>query len=279
MSNVLVLYNRFFMSESTSKIISLTIIISTCLLLVFGIIITRYIFLYQRKRYKHNQEIIELRESFTQTLLQSKIEIQEQTLDHISKEIHANFSHIVSLININLSGILPNCSPFIKDNILETKLLAKQLLSELKALSVSLNTDHIMKIGFVKSLENELNRLSKAKNYKITFSKTGEEKKLLPEQEIILFRLCQEVLNNILKHSKAKSISASLNYSSSFFKLEIIDDGLGFDLKNVLQKTGETESTGLINIQKRAKLINADISINSTLGVGTKIIIEIPLNP
>jgi signal transduction histidine kinase len=267
------------MSESTSKIISLTIIISTCLLLVFGIIITRYIFLYQRKRYKHNQEIIELRESFTQTLLQSKIEIQEQTLDHISKEIHANFSHIVSLININLSGILPNCSPFIKDNILETKLLAKQLLSELKALSVSLNTDHIMKIGFVKSLENELNRLSKAKNYKITFSKTGEEKKLLPEQEIILFRLCQEVLNNILKHSKAKSISASLNYSSSFFKLEIIDDGLGFDLKNVLQKTGETESTGLINIQKRAKLINADISINSTLGVGTKIIIEIPLNP
>jgi len=264
------------MPVSPSQIISLIIIISTGLLLIFGIIITRYIFLYQRKRYRHQKEVIELRETFTKTLLLSKLEIQEQTLDHISKELHANFSHLVSLININLSEILPQSSVEVRENILETKSLAKHLLSELKALSVSLNSDHIMNIGFVKALDNELIRLGKTKKYQIEFNKTGKSYRLPPDQEIILFRLCQEILNNILKYSKAKSITAILNYSEFFFELEIADDGIGFELETIIQQTAEKESTGLLNMQKRAKLINADILIDSQLSKGTKIKITVP---
>src|SRR5205085_4739409 len=140
---------------------------------------------------------------FSQTLHQSKLEIQEQILDHIAKELHANFSHLVSLININLAEILTQSNPGIKENIIETKSLAKQLLSELKALSASLNTDHIMHIGFAKALDNELNRLSKTKKIQVTFTRSGEEYRLPPEHEIILFRLCQEILNNIVQYSKA----------------------------------------------------------------------------
>src|SRR5882757_5249560 len=115
------------MQTSSSQIISLVIIISTLLLLIFGGIIVRYIFLYQRKKDRHNQEVARLGEVFNNTLLQSKLEIQEQTLDHIAKELHANFSHLVSLININLSEILPQSSNEMKENIMETKALAKQL--------------------------------------------------------------------------------------------------------------------------------------------------------
>ncbi len=264
------------MPASSSQIISLTIIISTCLLLIFGIIITRYIFLYQKKRYRHQQEVLELRETFTQTLLQSKIEIQEQTLDHISKELHANFSHLVSLININLSEILPHSSGETKDNILETKSLAKQLLSELKALSASLNTDHIMKIGFVSALENEINRLGKSKKYQISFTKSGEEYRLSPDKEIILLRLCQEALNNILKYAKANSITILLEYTDATLKIEISDDGVGFDPEEVNRLSAEKQSTGLLNMQKRANLINAEFLIFSQPGKGTKINISIP---
>lgn len=63
------------MSTSSSEVLSLTIIITTLLLLFFGIIVVRYIFLYQRKRYRHEQEIVDMRETFKQTLLQSKLEI------------------------------------------------------------------------------------------------------------------------------------------------------------------------------------------------------------
>lgn len=231
--------------------------------------------MYQSKRFRHQKELLELREAFNQTLLQSKLEIQESTLDHISKELHANFSHLVSLININLSAILPQSSPDMKESILETKSLAKQLLSELKALSASLNTDHIMQIGFIKAYDNELNRLRKIKSYTITFTKIGEEFRLLPEQEIILFRLCQEVLNNIIKYSKASSIRTTISYSQNLLNLEISDNGVGFDMETVLQESAEKESTGLINIKKRASLINASIAINSSFGKGTTVSITI----
>jgi signal transduction histidine kinase len=219
---------------------------------------------------------MEMREAFGRTLLQSRLEIQEQTLDHIAKELHANFSHLVSLININLSEILPQSASHVQDSIMETKSLAKQLLSELKALSASLNTDHIMQIGFVKAFNNELNRLGNNKRFQVTFTRTGNEYRLKPEEEIILFRLCQEVLNNILKYSKAVSVKASLNYSPNLFTLEIYDDGIGFDPDEAIAQSAEKDSTGLFNIRKRARLIGGDARISSRPGEGTLVAISIP---
>jgi signal transduction histidine kinase len=264
------------METSSSQIVSLTVIITTALLLFFSWIIIRYIFLYQRKRFQHRQEIIELREAFHQHLLQSKLEIQEQTLDHIAKELHANFSHLVSLININLSTILPQSSSEVKESILETKSLAKQLLSELKALSASLNTDHIMQIGFGKALENELKRLVNTKKFEVSFTKTGAEFNLPPEHEIILFRLCQEILNNVLKHARAACINVLLTYSADFFILEIADNGTGFEVDEIFKNGAEKGSTGLVNIRKRALLIKAELALESKIGLGTTYRIRIP---
>jgi signal transduction histidine kinase len=255
---------------------SLTIIISTILVLSLSIAIIYFLFLYQRKRFRHQQELLEMREAFSQVLLQSKLAIQEQTLDHISKELHANFSHLVSLININLSEILPQTSADQRENIIETKSLAKQLMSELRALSANLNTDHIIHIGFVKALDNELSRLAKTRKYEVVITKTGEEYRMLPEHEIILFRLCQEVLNNIVKYAKASKVSASLFFSSDFFILTLADNGSGFNVEEALKQSGEKQSTGLLNIRKRAVLINAEFNIVSNFGGGTVVTINIP---
>ncbi|WP_143822274.1 sensor histidine kinase [Mucilaginibacter pedocola] len=210
-------------------------------------------------------------------MLQSKLEIQEQTLDHISKELHANFSQLVSLININLAEILPQSSDSMKESVAETKSLAKQLLSELKALSASLNTDHIIHIGFAKAFDNELNRLIKTKRFTVTSSKTGEEFRLRPEHEIILFRLCQEVLNNVIQYAQANVITAALTYSDGLFKLEIADDGVGFDVEKAILERAKKESTGLLNMQKRARLIDAEVDIKSVPGLGTNVIITVPV--
>lgn len=264
------------MSTLSSEAILITIIVTTFLILLFAVIIVRFIFLYQSKRYRHEKEVVQLRESFSQTLLQSKLEIQEQTLDHISKELHANFSHLVSLININLSEILPYGSGEMKDSIVETKSLAKHLLSELKALSASLNTDHIMHIGFANAFGNELDRLKKIKKYQINISMSGKPYRFSPEHEIILFRLCQEVLNNIVKYAKATIVSITMDYQSDLFQLKISDNGIGFDIDKALSQNAQKESTGIINIRKRARLINATVLINSKENEGTSVEITIP---
>lgn len=255
---------------------TLTIVVSTILVLSLSIAIIYFLFHYQRKRFRHQQELLEIREAFNKTLLQSKLAIQEQTLDHISKELHANFSHLISLININLAEILPQSSLTHRDNLLETKSLAKQLMSELKALSASLNTDHIIHIGFAKALENELSRLAKTKKYEIVVTRSGEEYRLLAEHEIILFRLCQEVLNNVVRYAKASKVSTSLSYLPDHFMLTIADDGTGFNVEEALRQSGEKQSTGLLNISKRAAMISAVFGISSHNGEGTVVTINIP---
>jgi signal transduction histidine kinase len=264
------------MRSTYSETIAVTIIVSTALLLLFGGVIVYFLFLYQRRKYRHLREVTDLREVFSTTLLQSKLEIQEQTLDHIAKELHANFSHLVSLININLSELLPNSSGEMKENIIETKSLAKQLMRELKAISASLNTDHIKHIGFERALKNELERLRKTKRYLITFVKEGEGYRVPSEHEIILFRLCQEVLNNIVKYSKASCVNILITYNTGILKLKIVDNGIGFDLDTAFQESANKESTGLLNIRKRAKLINATVVIDSIIGKGTTFLITLP---
>jgi signal transduction histidine kinase len=255
---------------------SLTIIISTLLVLSFSAAIVYFLFLYQRKKFRHQQELVEIREAFNHVLLQSKLAIQEQTLNHISKELHANFSHLVSLININLAEILPQTPPEQRENIIETKSLAKQLMAELKALSANLNTDHIIHIGFVQALQNELNRLAKTGRYDVSITKAGEEYRMQPEHEIILFRLCQEVLNNVVKYAKASRVTSSLSFAADNFVLTIADNGAGFDVEEAMRQSGEKQSTGMLNMKKRASLINADLHIASNNDDGTIVTINIP---
>ncbi|WP_299886947.1 ATP-binding protein [uncultured Lacinutrix sp.] len=263
------------MSTSNSEI-TVTIVISTILLLLFVAVIIYFLFKHQYKRHLHNKEIIELKESFNKILLNSKIEIQEQTLDHISKELHSNISQSASLININLSEILMKCNDDNKENVIETKHLAKQLLSELKSISTALNTDYIMKIGFSRALEKELERVSKSMKYPAIITKNGNAFKLNPEKGIILFRLCQEVINNIINYANATRIIVNLNYAANELVLEIEDNGIGFNINNTKEQIDKKGSTGMINMNKRAKVINATLSISSEINKGTKVSIRIP---
>jgi signal transduction histidine kinase len=260
---------------NSSEIIILTIVISLLFLLAVGFFAARYVFLYQKKRFQHQQEVTELKDAFSKTLLQSKLEIQEQTLDHIAKELHANVGQLVSYVQIGLEELSILTTDKIREKTLETRVVAAQLFTEIKALSASFNTDHITHIGFVKALRNELNRWSKAKNYTESFTITGEEYPLPTGDEIILFRLCQEVLNNIVKYADATAIHITLQYSPHLFSLSIADNGIGFDLEQALQQSAEKESTGIVNIKKRAKLINATVAIETAPNNGTKFIIEI----
>lgn len=253
------------------------ILASTLIILLFASVVIRYIFLYQRRRFKHQQEMLEMREAFNQTLLESKLQIQEDTLKHVAEELHANAQHQVSLINIYLTEMLDKSTPEQRDSIKETKDIAKQLMSDLKGLSAGLNTNHIMKIGFTSALEKELGRLAKTKKFITHFNKTGEEYRLRTDHEIILFRMCQEILNNIVHYSEAKTITISLNYSPGLFTLEIKDDGIGFNIEETMNNSGEKDSTGLMNMHNRAKLIDATLHIRSEQNKGAGFTITIPI--
>lgn len=247
------------------------VLFGTILLLTLGAVIISFVFLYQRKKYRHNQEVTQIRENFAREMLHSKTEIQEQTLQHIASEIHDNFNPTLSVINLNLASVLPSVDEPVKETIADTKSLVKQLMAEMRALSATLNTDQLSRIGFSKALEQYTDRIRKSGFFELIITSEGEPFRLPSNKEIILFRMCQEILNNIVKHSGATQITVQNRFSLGHLQVTISDNGKGFDTRKIISETTQQDGSGLRNLRNRALAIEADLDIQSSEGQGTSI--------
>ena len=251
------------MTKIDGDIISILIIFFFFLILIFFVVITlavRY-----RKRRRENEE---MRVRFSEQLLASKVEIQEQTLQHVSRELHDNLGQVASLIKINLNTVQLKNPEAAEVKLSNTKDLVKQLIMDLKHLSVSLSTDKINKIGLVQALKLEEEKLLKTGLFVTELTYPDNMPVIDAEKEIIIYRMVQEILNNTIKHSGATTISLIVQYTNGMLTLVISDDGTGFDVAKKLSETAEM-GNGLLNLKGRAKVINATYDIDSQAGKGT----------
>jgi two-component system, NarL family, sensor kinase len=206
--------------------------------------------------------------------MQSQLEIHDQTLQNISYEIHDNIGQVASLIKINLNTLKLDNIEKATIKINDTKDLVRQLISDVKSLSASLGTDRIAKIGLIKAIEIEVERLNKTEQFVTKIIKEDDLPLLNNEKAILLYRMTQEILNNIVKHAQAKHITVLITNTANRFILAIKDNGIGFD---VAEKLNTKDGAGLSNLRNRAKLVNASVDIESTVDKGTKITIEMPI--
>lgn len=241
-------------------------------LLLAGLIIT-FLFFFQKKQQKNLLEKQQIQSQFAQTLLQSQLEIQEQTLNHISRELHDNLGQVASLIKINLNTLSFHDMEKAMAKIEDTKEITRQLISDIRALSVSLGADRIEETGLAIALETEVERINKSDAFEASFSQQGSIPELNQEKSVILYRMAQEILNNMIKHSRAKQLTILLQGLENLFILEFNDNGAGFDVNKIKQTGG----AGLRNLEHRARMINAKLHIESTPGKGTRVRIELPL--
>ncbi len=250
-----------------------TVIAGGAVMVMLVSIIIIAVIKYQNRIYKHRKEQEQLHAKFSQTLLESQLEIQEQTFRHISSELHDNLGQVASLIKLNLFTIELEDAENAKNKIENTKELTRQLLNDIKSLSVGLSSDRIAKTGLTQALVTEVDRLNKTGQFEATFSEEGHLAVLDNDKATILYRMVQEVLNNMVKHSRAKKISVFLSASEKLISLVLTDDGIGFIVSEKMNSGG----AGLLNLQKRAALIKAQLYVESSPGNGSKTTIELPL--
>jgi signal transduction histidine kinase len=258
--------------ESKKEIIILFIAgITICFVMLAYII--NFLFLYQKRKKILVKESEDLKLEFEQQLLLSQLEIKEQTLQHISQELHDNLGQVASLIKINLNTLSLQDTEKATAKIEHTKEITRQLITDIKALSVSLGADRIAQTGLVKALEIEVDRLNKTDAFEASFSQQGSIPELGQDKSVILYRMAQEILNNMVKHSGATHFDISVKGSENLFILEFNDDGEGFDVTTKKQSGG----AGLRNLENRARLINALLIMESKPGKGSRVRIELPI--
>jgi signal transduction histidine kinase len=243
----------------------MVLIIITSLVIVFFVV-------FQKRKNKLLLDQIKQQQAFEEEIALAQTETQEQTLKNIGWELHDNVGQLLSFASMQLSILKMQVSDDVKDKFKDTSEALKESLTEVRALSKTLNNEVVLNIGFEKSISNELNRLKKMKFTSAELKINGDKVEFTNRKhEIIVFRILQEFLSNSVKYSEAKNLSIALNYQPKSIIITAKDDGKGFNIDNV------EKGSGLINMKSRATLINASLDLNSKPNEGVELVINYPL--
>jgi len=249
------------------------VLISTTVFFTFlaGFIIY-FIVLYQKRQVQNRAEREVLEGNFKQEFLKARLEMQEQTFAHVSRELHDNINQVLSFVKLNLAMINDVPEPQ-QTKLNENRELIAHVITDLRDLSKSLSFEHITKQGLVKTIENEVNKLNKSGLIEAELIVKGDVYPLGEQRELVLFRIFQEVVNNTMKHSGAALLNICLEYIPELFNLTIGDDGVGFSANSLDHSRG----SGLMNIENRAAVIGAVAKIDSSPGNGCSVNVNLNL--
>jgi two-component system NarL family sensor kinase len=250
------------------------IIITTLFILILIFFIVFILFLYQRRHISYQKGLEILKSDFEKTLLTTQLEIQEQTFQNISREIHDNIGLSLTLAKLNLNTIDWNNAGHPQEKVGGSINFISRAIEDLSYISKALHTGFIEENGLLKALELEINKIQKLGIFNVRYDVTGSPVYMQTQKELVIFRIIQEVLNNCIKHAEATALEVLLNYQNDFVAIELNDNGKGFARKSTIDQTGK--GTGLMNIVKRAAYIDGTCQINSFPGKGTTVHLKIP---
>ncbi len=253
------------------------IILTTLIWLVFTGFIVIFIFQYHKRKLVHEREKAILNEQHIQDLLNTKQEIQKQTLADIGREIHDNIGQRLTLASIYANHIaFEDQYPKINQQISAISGILNESLAELRSLSKSLTSANAEFSDLKDLLDSECKRVNALNICVISCTLANTNFKISATIKTFILRIIQEFIQNSLKHANCTHIDMALNYGEQGLQIHVSDDGEGFDFNKY---TGtENKGIGLMNMKKRAELIGAEFAINSILNKGTTLKIFIPVN-
>ena len=241
------------------------------MLLLLGFLVFNVVW----QRAKSNKFIDErerMKLQFNEQLLRSQLEIQEQSFNTISMEIHDNVGQTLSLLKVQLN-IIEQKDILDKAMLAEAKVNAGKAMADLRDIAKSLSSNRIEQSTLAEMVEHELQRIGNTGIMQVAMHVKGLEKAVAAEKKLIVFRILQECFQNIIKHAGASQTQVYFDYQDQHLMVSVTDNGKGFD-----ENSDKTRSAGLgmQHMVGRAGIIGGSAQISSTINKGTTIIITTP---
>ena len=226
--------------------------------------------------YEENQRLLfNLREQEIKSM-NDALEVQENERRRIASDLHDRLGSMLSTVKIYFSSVeeqIDNQKEQNKEQYNKANSLLDEACEEVRKISHNLISGELVKFGLVSALNQMVKTIEDAGSLKIKMLALGMQNRLDSSVEIMLHRIIQELMNNILKHSKASEVLVQLNRTENNLNIVIEDNGVGFNIESAKTKDG----MGLKNIETRVKKLNGKVFIDSGKGRGTTTIIDIPV--
>lgn len=204
------------------------------------------------------------------------IKAQEDERKRVSQDLHDGVGQMLYSILISLKSIKRITSDEkVLNHIKEIEGLTSSTMNEVKNIAHMLRPSALDDLGFIPAIRSHIEKFAKTFNIEVDLHIDGSQKRVAPEIETALFRICQEALNNAAKYSNATSIDVIILIIENQIELSVVDNGEGFDLEEI--SNSHNQGLGLFGMQERAEIVNGKTTIISNKGLGTIIHVAIPI--
>ncbi|WP_298416843.1 sensor histidine kinase [uncultured Kordia sp.] len=221
------------------------------------------------------QKVSELLKNQEMKSINAMIEGQEGERQRIARDLHDRLGSILSMVKIHFKSVEENIETLKISNIKQYE-KANQLLDnacdEVRKISHDMASGVLTKFGLVAALEDLKETLEETNQVEVEFIAHGLDNRLDNDVEITIYRIIQELISNTLKYAKAKNITIQLISREDNLNVSVEDDGIGFDTKDERNR-----GIGLINVASRVESLEGELHVDSMIGKGTSISIDIPI--
>ncbi|MFI5253387.1 MAG: PAS domain S-box protein [Bacteroidota bacterium] len=208
------------------------------------------------------------------------IDAQEAERGRVSRELHDGVNQILGSVKFRLQAaetkVLPVEQKAAQD-IKQTCADLEKAIEEIKRISHNLRPSVLDDLGLIAAVRNLCDDFRNRTKVEISYTSDKFPQRLPPEIELVIFRIIQEALNNIEKHSKATQVTVGITFDESLLQASIIDNGMGFSRESIKPTNGNRRGLGLDTMRERAVFVGGSTTIQSEPYHGTQICVKIPL--
>ena len=240
----------------------------TSLAFAIGVFMIQKIFKYM-KRVEDSRRLTE--KMFLNTIIQT----EEKERKRFAKDLHDGLGPLLSTVKMSVSSLAQMKHDDISREIVEnTEIVINEAIKSLKEISDNLSPHILNNFGLVRALNNFSNKINIARTIKINMESDLKDERFDTNVEVVLYRVVCELINNTIKHAKAKKIDISLAKEGDYLIIVYKDDGKGFDVNKVIEQPSAT-GMGLSNIYSRINSLKGEINIESEYRKGTFVTIKV----
>ena len=246
-------------------------------LFILGFYSVQRVKLARKKEELAQQRIASLLDEQEIKTYNAMLEGQEEERMRISNDLHDRLGSMLSTIKLMFSALgdkIDRAQEESKMQYEKANVLLDDACVEVRRISHNLGAGMVANFGLIASLEELCESINQTGKLRCSLAVHNMDSALQLKTEIEIYRIVQEVLNNAIKHAKASNVSVQINRLDDEVNLHIEDDGVGFNVEEKMKSGG----LGLSNVHNRAQKVGGQVHIDSYIGRGTTVILEIPLN-
>ncbi len=203
---------------------------------------------------------------------QAVLEAEERERVRIARDLHDGIGQMLAAARMTLGNYLSQKKMDVPE-IQNSLDLLEDSIREVREITHNMMPGSLTKFGLPSALKQFVNKINALDTLKVDLQVVGIKERLDEKIEMMLYRIVQEIISNIIRHAEATKVSIELIKHDNELILMIEDNGKGFDIQNI-----ENQGIGLKNIATRVEYLNGYVNFDSTLGHGTSVVVEIPLN-